>query len=193
MIKKVILSIAIVSAAALSSFAANDNKANTDNKARTECSKNSGECKKAKHGKGDKAGFGMRAFEGIDLTEAQKTQLEALRSDFKAKKEASMKERGDRKEKNDNLTAEQKQQLKAEKMAKRQQAQQEFNDKVKNILTPEQYTKYLDNTKKMASNKDKSMKKGGKHSKGQKGNHAKNGKKGQRKATKSQSNNYKQA
>lgn len=177
MIKKVILSIAILSAAALSSFAANSNQANTNGKVRTECSKNSGECKKGKHGRGDKGGFGMRAFEGIDLTETQKTQIEALRSDFKAKKEAGMKQKGEMKQGKENLTAEQKQQLKAEKMAKRQQAQQEFNDKVKNILTPEQYSKYLDNTKKMAENKDKGMKKSGKHhSKGHRGNHANSGK-----------------
>lgn len=53
MIKKVILSIAIVSMAALSSFAANDNRANSNGKARTECSKNKGECKKGKHVRGD--------------------------------------------------------------------------------------------------------------------------------------------
>ncbi len=116
----------------------------------------------------------MRAFEGIDLTETQKTQIEALRSDLKANKEAGMKQKGEMKQGKENLTAEQKQQLKAEKMAKRQQAQQEFNDKVKNILTPEQYSKYLDNTKKMADNKDKGMKKGGKHSNGHKGHNGKN-------------------
>ncbi len=168
MMKKVILSIAILTAASLTSFAANDNKNNQGSKPNTECSKNCCDCNKGKHGKKAKPGFGMRAFEGIDLTEAQKTQLEALRSEFKAKKDAEMKQKGEMKEKNQNLTAEQKQQLRAQKMAKRQQAQQEFNDKVKNILTPDQYTKYLDNTKKMADNKGKGMRKAHKHSKGHK-------------------------
>lgn len=168
MIKKVILSIAIVAAASLSSFAANDNKG-SDNKQSTECSGKCSdcnkECNKVKPGKHGRNGFGMRAFEGIDLTEAQKTQLETLRADFKAKKEAAMKNKGENKTKKENLTEEQKKQLKAEKMAKRQQEKQEFDNKVKSILTPEQYTKYLDNAKKMADNKGKAMHRSHKHAK----------------------------
>lgn len=183
MMKKIILSIAIFSAATLSSFAANDHKTSSDNKACTECTKNDGECKKGKHGKDGKGRHKMKAFEGINLTDAQKTQLEALRAEFKAKKD-SMKQKGEKKGNKENLTDEQKKQMKAEKMAKRQQAKRDFLDKVKGILTPEQYTQFLDNTQKMEANKEKGIKKDGKHSKGKKGHHANNGNKSQRNASK---------
>ncbi len=132
--KKIFLSIAILSASIFSSYAATDTNATSGERTRTECSKDSGKQKKGKHAKD---GRGMRAFEGITLSDAQKSQIEALRAEQRAQKEA-----------------------------KRQQAMEAFNNKVKAILTPEQYAKYLDNTKEMAAHKDsKDKKKDGRHSK----------------------------
>lgn len=161
--KKILVSIAIISASILSTYAATDNKSNTDRQTRTECTCDGARQQKGKHGKGSR---NMRAFEGINLTDAQKSQIEALRAEQRAQKEAAMKARGENGQKKENLTDEQRQQMKAEKQAKRQQAMEAFNNKVKSILTPEQYAKYLDNTKEMAAHKDsKDKKKDGRHSK----------------------------
>lgn len=128
--KKILVSIAIISASIFSTFAATDTKTSTDSQTRTECTTDGGKQHKGKHGKQNR---GMKAFEGITLTDSQKSQLEALR---------------------------------AEKQQKREQAQRQFEAKVKEILTPEQYAKFLDNTKEMASHKgNKDMKKDGKRQK----------------------------
>lgn len=161
--KKIFLSIAILSASILSSYAATDTNINTGDRTRTECPKDNGKLKKDKRAK---EGRGMKAFEGINLTDAQKSQIEALRAEQRAQKEAAKKARGENKEGRENLTDEQRQQMKAEKQAKRQQAMDAFNNKVKAILTPEQYAKYLENTKEMAAHKDnKDKKKDGRRSK----------------------------
>lgn len=161
--KKILVGIAIISASILSTYAATDNNSNTDRKTRTECTCDGAGQHKGKHGK---EGRGMKAFEGINLTDAQKSQIEALRAEQRAQKEAAKKARGEKKEGRENLTDEQRQQMKAEKQAKRQQAMDAFNNKVKAILTPEQYAKYLENTKEMAVHKDnKDKKKDGRRSK----------------------------
>ncbi len=190
--KKIFFSIALISAAVLSSYAATNTSANTDSNTRTECPKDGCECKKGRAGHDGKHDRGMRAFEGITLTDAQKTQIDALRAEAKAKKEAAKKDKAERKENKEKLTAEQKQQMKAEKQAKRQQEWQEFSDKVKAVLTPEQYAKFLDNTKQMAERKDKGMKKGGKDSKDRKGHHTNKGGKGKNASGKSQRGNSQQ-
>ena len=176
MMKKVILSLAIFAATSLSMIAANDNNANASNneKTRTECAKDKkGECPGKKGFKGDrsdnKEGKGMKAFDGLNLTDTQKTKLEELRKEFKAKKESGVKKDENRKDKKDQLTAEQKQQMKAEKQAKRQEAKQNYLNGVKSILTPEQYTQFLENNFKIAGHHHKGMKKGGKQMKGEKG------------------------
>lgn len=168
--KKIFLSIAIISASIFASYAAtNTNGTNTD-QTRTECSKDAGKQKKDKKDRNGKEGRGMRAFEGITLTDNQKSQIEALRAEQKAQKEAAKKEREGKKESREKLTDEQRQQMKAEKQAQRQQAMEAFNSKVKAILTPEQYAKFLENTKEMAvHNERKDMKKDGRHSKNSKG------------------------
>lgn len=174
--KKVILSIAIFSAMSLSMSAANPNESTTSGSVRTECSKQGGcEGRKIKEGKADRS---MKAFEGINLTDAQKSQLESLRADLKSGKEKGGKNMAERKSGNkENLTAEQKQQRRAEKKAQREQKRQQYLDAVKGILTPEQYAKFLENTSKMSDNHGKGMKQGGRGSKGQKGMRAQGGKK----------------
>lgn len=172
--KKVILSLAIFAASSLSMIAANNNQtnnANSNGKARTECVK------------GNKENKGMKAFESLNLTDAQKTKLEQLnearRAEMQKKAEAKKAAKDDRKK--EQLTAEQKQQRKAEMQTKRKEAKQNYLNSLKSILTPEQYTKFLENNFMMAGNNHKKdMKKGGKHGKGSKGMHANNGKKGQK-------------
>lgn len=170
--KKVILSLAIFAATSLSMIAANNNStnnANSNGKARTECVK------------GNKENKGMRAFEGLNLTDAQKTKIEDLNKARKAEmeKRAEAKKGSKDGQKKEQLTPEQKQQRKAEKMAKRKEAKQNYLNSVKNILTPEQYTKFLENNFKMADNHHKGMKKAGKHGKGHKDMKSREGKKAQ--------------
>lgn len=172
--KKVILSLAIFAASSLSMIAANNNQtnnANSNGKARTECVK------------GNKENKGMKAFESLNLTDAQKTKLEQLNEARRAEMQKKTEARKDNKEnkKKEQLTAEQKQQRKAEMQTKRKEAKQNYLNSLKSILTPEQYTKFLENNFMMAGNHHKKdMKKGGKHGKGSKGMHAHNGKKGQK-------------
>ena len=170
--KKVILSLAIFAASSLSMIAANNNStnnANSNGKARTECVK------------GNKENKGMKAFEGLNLTDAQKTKLEQLNEARRAEMQKKAEARKDNKDnkKKEQLTAEQKQQRKAEKMAKRKEAKQNYLTSVKSILTPEQYTKFLENNFKMADNHHKGMKKAGKHGKGNKDMKRRDGKKAQ--------------
>lgn len=170
--KKVILSIAVFAAASLSMMAANDNNANKNcnGKARTECVKN----KECKADRGDK---GMKAFDGLNLSDAQKAKIEQLQSECKAKREKEMKAKGENKEQKEQLTAEQKQQRKADMKAKRMESKQNYLKGIQSILTPEQYTKFLENNF-IAGGKShgKDMKKGDRN-KGHKGGmHARNGK-----------------
>ncbi|MDE7109358.1 MAG: hypothetical protein K2O49_05265, partial [Muribaculaceae bacterium] len=57
-------------------------------------------------------------------------------------------------------------------------AKQNYLNSIKSILTPEQYTKFLENNFMMAGNHHKDMKKCGKDGKGKKGSHARHDKKG---------------
>lgn len=194
--KKVILGFAILAATSLSAMAANDNNTTNKEKARTECSKQKSsdckgktvDCKGKKDGKCDRSEKCMKAFEGLNLTDAQKAKIEELQKECKAKRDANMKKGGENKDKKENLTPEQKQQRKAEMMARRKQEKQDFLNNVKSILTPEQYTKFLENNFKMAGNHEKGMRKGGKNMKGQKVMQAQKGKKGQRDDQKGQRN-----
>lgn len=84
-------------------------------------------------------------FEGMNLTDAQKTQIKTLNGQMKdSRKEIKDKRKDNAKE------------IKASREA----AQTKYNEGLKKILTPEQYTQYLE---KQLKNKD--SRKGGKHMK----------------------------
>lgn len=106
------------------------------------CNKDKGDCKKGKKGaKGDfKKGKKERVspFAGIQLTETQQAQIDALKAERKADKEKAKK---------------------ADKEA-RAEAKKQFDTKLAQILTPEQYAQYQSNCEaKKAAKKDKMQKK----------------------------------
>lgn len=169
--KKLFLSIAVFSMMSLSAFAANDNDNNGSCKAKTECM--------------------MRAFENLDLTDAQKTKLRSLMAEQKAKKESFRDKKAERKDNKENLTAEQRQQKRAEMMASRKQSRQDFLNGVKAILTPEQYTMFLENSFNAGDRHGKEMKQGHKGHKDMKAHNShrkmsRKGEKGQNSRAKAQ-------
>ena len=82
-------------------------------------------------------------FDGIQLTNDQQQRLQVLRQglgpvQLTPEMKAKIKE-------NPSLTPEQKQQLKAEKKAKKAEAKKNYLNGVKEILTPDQYVVFLEN------------------------------------------------
>lgn len=146
--KKFILSIAILASSA-AVFAQNNNQTSNTSSTPSEqvCANKDkkADCngKKKCHGKKDKD---ARAFEGINLTETQKTQLTELRTNTKK----------ERKE----MKSQQSQQRKASRRA--------YLEGVKEILTPEQYVIYLENSYSVNSHDHKARKQG-KATRGDKG------------------------
>lgn len=91
---------------------------------------------KKKHCKGDKK-RSSNLFNGIELTEQQQQQIAALKAERKAKKEADKKEN-------------------KEARAKERAA---FDEKMAQILTPEQYAQYKSNVELMKDKNSKMKKK----------------------------------
>lgn len=133
--KKIILSIAVALVATLGFNAA----AQTSNKNCGNCSNT--ECVKKQQGKAHGPNF-----EGIDLTPEQKAKLDAL-TPAKPSKEAQ---------------AQAKAEAKAKKMEAKKQAREKYLAEVKAILTPEQYTKFLENNFKCKAHKKHDQKHPGK-------------------------------
>lgn len=137
--KKVLgLLMAAMAISTIGAFAQSENTTET-----TVCTAQKGECQKEGkgkkcHKKGDRKAK-MNAFEGIELTQEQQQQIAQLKAECKAKKEAD----------------------KAEKKKAKAEARAQFNEKVSQILTPEQYAQYKANCDSIKANKksDKKIKK----------------------------------
>lgn len=95
----------------------------------------------------------MCPFDGLNLTDAQKAQLQTLNEQMRTSRKEIMKER-----------KENAQQIKAGREA----MQTKYNEGLKKILTPEQYTQYLEKRLKMMNGMkgDRSSKKGNDYKKG---------------------------
>ncbi|MDE5568959.1 MAG: Spy/CpxP family protein refolding chaperone [Muribaculaceae bacterium] len=107
-------------------FAANDNDNKDCKKQATECTKQKKcdkECRKV-----------MNPFEGLNLTAEQQTKLDALKQNCPMKADRQKVDKQDKKD------------MKSEMMAKRVQCKRDFLAQVKNILTPEQYVQFLENS-----------------------------------------------
>lgn len=155
--KKSILSLAILFAS-VAGFSASAQTATP------QCPKTKTECTK---GCAKKDAPRCNPFAGLNLTEKQQSELQALR----AEKGARIAEN---KASKDAARAE-KQAQRKQNMENRLQNRRDYLAKVKNILTPEQYVQFLEN-----SYVDQGMMKGGpRHGKMAQGHHGKKGQKGQ--------------
>lgn len=134
--KKYILSLAFV-AAGIFSFNALAQQPDCCTKATGTCSQNTECCKAPKKHKSPK----LNPFEGITLTPEQQQSIDQLKEKCKNERTVAKKERKEKKE-----------QARQEMKNSRKQ----YLEEIKNILTPEQYTKYLEN---MASKKNNGPKK----------------------------------
>lgn len=138
--KKVFLSLALLSASAFSIMA------------QTPCQQtaNQGECQNkeqcANKVASDCKGRDSKAFEGINLSDEQKSKLAALKQNKctakEGKKDKVAAKDGEKREK---PTKEQMQQLRKERAEKHQNARKEYLVQVKEILTPDQYVVFLEN------------------------------------------------
>lgn len=132
---------------------------------------NKKECKKEGKKEGKKAGkkdsnrrsaqrFG-NPFEGLDLTAEQQNQINELQKTLRPEKKDKMKKEG--------LSDEQKKELRKEMKANQENIREKYLEGVKNILTPEQYAQFLENSaKNNAPGNLQLNKKGGKGNKGHK-------------------------
>lgn len=128
--KKAILSLAIAALAFSSLPAFAQAPGNNDGKS---C-KNPTECAQARKGGPEKGPKASNPFEGIELTDAQKSSLEALRT----KRAEACKAARAEKQKSDSARM-------ATRQADRKAKARARLDEVKAILTPEQYVVYLEN------------------------------------------------
>lgn len=123
----------------IGAFAQTENKGNNITCEQTsECCKNKKEKKDHKKGNkkhGQKARF--NAFNGIELTAQQQQQIDALKAERKAKKEADKKQNFEQRKKD----------------------KEEFDQKVSKILTPEQFALYKANCDSLKVKKEKMKKK----------------------------------
>lgn len=193
--KKVFLSLALLSASAFSIMAQSNCQQTTDK----------GQCpNKEQVGKFNPDGKDRdsKAFEGLNLTDDQKAKLAALKQSNctakDGKKEKVAPKDGEQKEK---LTKEQMDQKRKERAEKHQNARKEYLVQVQEILTPDQYVAFLENCYTLQDNAPKGgqMAKGGfdkkggprdmKDGRGQKGQKGQKGQRGQNVETTVQAQN----
>lgn len=145
--KKIFLSIAIL-ASSVAAFAQNNTQSTTTAQVKTEQTMSDNKGKKAdrkdKKGIKDNKDRGACAFKGINLTEDQKTKLTALRTSLKGERKDGKENVS--KDQKTQMTAEQKKAMRAERSAKRQTAKKAYLSGVKEILSPDQYVMFLENT-----------------------------------------------
>lgn len=123
------LMIVLAAVAMTAGFAAN---AANDKKCDKKCE--AVKCEQKACAKDQKACNELMEFQGINLTDAQKSQLKALKAERHAAAQKAKEAKQEAK--------------RAEKGAKAEasrQCRQEYLEKVKGILTPEQYTQFLEN------------------------------------------------
>ncbi len=148
---KKLLSMAIAIFAAGAVMSAQTPQAEQNNNTKTEqTSKKAkdndkkGDRKGPRMGRQGHRGHGPNFFEGIELTSEQKTALKNLREKEMANREQAMKERKANAEKN------------RQEMEKNRQAlMAEHDNAIKQILTPEQYTKYQANVEAAKARQEK--------------------------------------
>lgn len=148
--KRQIITIVAVAALGFSAMAQDNCGQNCQDKGKKECAekceKNGKQCCKGndKDCKKEctKAPKAMCPFEGLNLSDKQKEQLKQLNADRRADREKKIAEKRDdmkaKKEEGNAKFEEMKAQMKAERKAEL--------EKIKSILTPEQYVKFLENS-----------------------------------------------
>lgn len=157
--KKILLSIAILASSVVAFAQDNAQSTTSTPQVKTEQTKSDNN-KGKKAGRKGKKGFkdndskGGRAFEGINLTEEQKTKLTALRTTLKDERKDGKEKAG--KDRTSQMTPDQKKALRAERSAKRQAAKRAYLAGVKEILTPDQYVLFLENTYTLSAHGPKS-------------------------------------
>lgn len=117
--KKFFVALAVVAmTTAFTANAANDEKA---------CTKKDAKCERVDCKEQKQKQCPLAEFKDLNLTDAQKEQLTALKAEQKAARTEAKKDK------------------KAAKAEMRREGRQQYLAKVKSILTPEQYTKYMEN------------------------------------------------
>lgn len=154
--KKFLAAIAVAilgafSAPAFAQNAGNEKCTGTEQCAPEKCKKADGkkDCKKA-DGKKAECKKGACPFDGLNLTEQQKTQLQALNAERQQKAKAARKEAKEAKKQCD------------------KECRAEYLAKVKAILTPEQYTQFLEQNYAQGGKRHKMQARDGKPGKGMK-------------------------
>lgn len=139
-ILSLMMAIGIISAA--SAFAQQASNNPTTTCTRTTCQN---ACPVAQPGKAPKIDM-MAPFAHLNLTDAQKQQIEKINNETIAQRQQLAKDRKsdkrDSKARRDSL----KRQERSKRIEARQAARNEYLAKIKQVLTPEQYTQFLENS-----------------------------------------------
>lgn len=167
--KKLFITLGLVAAMTIPALAQQPTETTQCCKAKTECCKAKADGRKdKKEGRKGKADFAnipvdsLPAFQGINLTETQRTEIEKIRTEARAAKADAQKDlkkdrqdlkkdavRGERQAKKDFRKDKQRGQAFAKKgqgFEKRMEARLQYLRRYKAVLSPEQYIQFLENT-----------------------------------------------